>query len=180
MKNLYKKLFDIQHSSLSFKKTAENPFFKSKYLPLEELVETLTPELKKEKLLVVHFTNEKGVNTQVIDTESEESITSTFPLNPNLDPQKIGSAISYAKRYNLGQIFNIITDEDDDGNATTKPRTETAPAKAKKTDFDLAMEKVENTKWTEKSKKEAITKIEESGLYDDDEKFELVDAIKSK
>lgn len=180
MENIYKKLFDIQHSGLSFKKTAENPFFKSKYLPLEELVETLLPALKKENLLVVHSTNEKGVNTKIVDIENGESIESTFPLNPNLDPQKIGSAISYAKRYNLGQLFNIITDEDDDGNATTKPRIETSPAKVKKTDFDLAMEKVENTKWTEKSKKEAITKIGESGLYDEEEVFLLTDAIKSK
>lgn len=51
---------------------------------------------------------------------------------------------------------------------------------AKKSDFDLAMEKIETTKWTEKTKKDAIAKIEESTLYDEEEKFLLVDAIKSR
>lgn len=37
------------------------------------------------------------------------------------DPQKLGSCISYAKRYNLAQIFNIITDRDDDANAASTP-----------------------------------------------------------
>jgi hypothetical protein len=41
------------------------------------------------------------------------------------DPQKLGSCISYAKRYNLAQIFNIITDRDDDANAASTPTKNT-------------------------------------------------------
>lgn len=35
--------------------------------------------------------------------------------------QLMGAAITYAKRYNLGAIFNIITDDDVDGNLAKKP-----------------------------------------------------------
>ena len=132
MKNLYKKLFEIQHSGLTFKKTADNPFFHSKYLPLDELVGGLLPTLKKQGLLITHSTHEKFVVTSVIDIESGELVSSAFPLQEGIDPQKIGSAITYARRYNIGQIFNIITDEDDDANASVaspEPRHAFIPTK---------------------------------------------------
>jgi hypothetical protein len=59
--------------------------------------------------------------TCVVDTESGEMLQSMFPMIQSNDPQKIGSCISYGKRYNIGQIFNIITDRDDDGNEASKP-----------------------------------------------------------
>ena len=128
MKIIYQKLLEVQNEGLTFAKTAENPYFRSKYLPLEELQKKLAPILEKYKLLVFHYSKEGGVATAVVDVESEEKVESFFPLQQNLEPQKVGSAISYAKRYNLGQIFNIITDVDDDANSTkevkvVKPRT---------------------------------------------------------
>jgi hypothetical protein len=47
-------------------------------------------------------------------------ISSSFPLNPNLDAQKKGSEITYGKRYNLVALFCIVED-DDDGNSLVKP-----------------------------------------------------------
>jgi len=46
MKNIYKKLLDIQKLGLTFTKNAENPFFKSKYLDLDDLNKGLMPTLK--------------------------------------------------------------------------------------------------------------------------------------
>lgn len=116
---LQTKLFTIQNLNLSFKKTKENPFFHSKYLSLEALLKGLQPILEKNKLLIYHMTTPDGVNTVLQDVDSSEKIVSCFPLQAGLEPQKVGSAITYAKRYNIGQIFNIITDEDDDGNKTS-------------------------------------------------------------
>jgi hypothetical protein len=112
--NLYTKLFKIQ--GLGVKKDAQNPFFKSSYMTLDKIVETLTPLLQENKLLITHRTESKEIVTSVVDTESGEKEESRFPLIETNDPQKYGSCITYAKRYNLGQLFNIITDEDDDGN----------------------------------------------------------------
>lgn len=123
MKKINEKLFIIQSKGLKFKKTADNPFFHSKYLPLDELIETLLPILTELRLLITHSTHEKYVVTSVIDVDSDELISSAFPIPEGLEPQKVGSVITYAKRYNLSQIFNILSDEDDDSNASATPQT---------------------------------------------------------
>lgn len=132
MENILKKLFIIQGLNLRFEKSAENPFFKSKYLPLGDIQEKLNPVLQQNNLVVYHLTRENHLITVVADIDSGETLESAFPLPVGLDSQKVGSAITYGKRYNLGEIFNIITDEDDDGNVTApKP-----PQKAKITNAD--------------------------------------------
>lgn len=113
---IYTKLLEVQKQHLAFEKDAKNPFFKSNYVSLDSIVEKLTPILDSQKVLVTHFTESKEIVTQAIDTEDSSMVTSRFPLIESNDPQKLGSCITYAKRYNLGQIFNIITDRDDDGN----------------------------------------------------------------
>ena len=136
MEKLYKKLYDIQEENNVFKKDADNPFFKSKYLSLEGLMEDLRPILTKHKLLVLHQTMNREVVTKVFDTENNAGVGSSFPLPEDLTPQKLGSAITYAKRYNLSQIFNIITDTDDDGNkASAKPAKKTTNNKDTELDF---------------------------------------------
>lgn len=116
--SIFKKLFEIQ--GIAVKKDASNPFFKSKYMSLDNIVEVLKPILDGHKLLVYHFTENKEMVTSVHDIESNEYVMSKFPLIESNDPQKYGSCITYAKRYNLGEIFNIITDEDDDGNKASE------------------------------------------------------------
>lgn len=120
--SIYTKLLEIQAMHLAFEKDASNPFFKAKYVSLDSIVEKLTPILDSKKLLVFHYTDNKEIVTTLLDTESTDEtqetrcIDSKFPLIDSNDPQKLGSCITYAKRYNLSQIFNIITDRDDDGN----------------------------------------------------------------
>jgi len=121
MNNIYLKLLTIQKKELTFKKNAKNPYYNSSYLTLDELIKTLKPILNELKIVIIHKNNKRNVITEVIDTESNEKIRSVFPIPDNItDPQKMGSAITYAKRYNLGELFNIVTDEDDDGNANVK------------------------------------------------------------
>lgn len=122
MKNLLKKLHKIQGLNLTFQKTEENPFFHSKYLPLEVLQKKLNPILDSNNLVVYHYTENKEVKTVVADVDSGEALISSFPIQENLDPQKVGSTMTYAKRYNIGQLFNIITDDDDDGNTSATPQ----------------------------------------------------------
>jgi hypothetical protein len=116
MEDLIKKLLEIQNLQLKFPKTAKG--YNYKYVPLDEMWDKLLPELKKRKLLVVHVTENNQVVTMVLN-EDGSSIKSAMPLPENLDPQKLGSAVTYYKRYNLGQIFNIMTDEDDDASSVT-------------------------------------------------------------
>lgn len=124
MKNILWKLMEIQKLNLSVKKDEKNPFFKSSYISLDNLVSTLAPYLNERGLLIYHYTDNWMVVTSVTDIDSTESVISSFPMIDSNDPQKLWSCISYAKRYNLGQLFNIITDRDDDANIASDKKEE--------------------------------------------------------
>ena len=102
-----------------------NPHFKNKYASLESVIKT------------VRTASQFGLTfTQEIDFEGEISFVRTVMMHssgsmrvsrtkivskdPN-DPQKQGSAISYAKRYGLQSIFGLPSDDDDGEVATLKP-----------------------------------------------------------
>ncbi|MBU1122364.1 MAG: ERF family protein [Candidatus Omnitrophica bacterium] len=128
-KTLYQKLFELQNKCLTFAKSADNPFFHSKYTPLDEILKTLNPALKEIGLLIYHRTRKSKVITRIMNPDNPaEFIASSFPIKEDLEPQKIGSAITYAKRYNIGQLLNIITDEDDDANSSSEENTKKAEA----------------------------------------------------
>nr|DAQ02523.1 MAG TPA: ERF superfamily protein [Caudoviricetes sp.] len=119
---LSKSLVETQKELKQPLKDAKNPFFKSEYVPLENVAEAITQTATKYGLAFSQYatTTESGnvsVGT-IIFHESGEYIE--FPpliLKPeNTKPQSIGSAITYAKRYALSAIFGITSDKDDDGN----------------------------------------------------------------
>jgi hypothetical protein len=61
---------------------------------------------------------------------SGESIEGALPIYGN-SPQEIGSAITYARRYLLGSMTGLVTDDDDDGNTAQGARRTEAPMTAK-------------------------------------------------
>lgn len=117
-------------------KDANNPFFKSKYVPLENVVEAITESANKNGLSFTQFpsSDEAGnvtVGTLVMHSSGEWIEYDPIKMKPvKNDPQSIGSAITYAKRYALSAIFGITSDPDDDGNEATQTKKQ-APAKKK-------------------------------------------------
>ena len=109
------KLLELQKQWIWLKKDAKNPFFKSNYITLDNIIETFNPLLTKQKIVCYHYTKENKLNTCLYDTEDNTFIESEFNIYTN-DPQKQGSEITYWKRYNLWQLLNIMTDVDDDWN----------------------------------------------------------------
>jgi hypothetical protein len=105
-------------------KAAENPFFKSRYADLAGIIETAQPVLAAHGLGVVQSADCDGdvaaVETMLLHTSGEwiSSRTVLKPAKP--DPQGMGSAITYARRYAYMAIVGMAS-EDDDGNAATKP-----------------------------------------------------------
>lgn len=117
-------------------KDANNPFFKSKYVPLENVVESITKSASKNGIAFSQFPSqdENGMTTvgTVVMHESGEWIEyDPIKIKPvKNDPQAVGSAITYAKRYALSAIFGITSDQDDDGNEATQPaKSKSQPAK---------------------------------------------------
>ncbi len=112
-------------------KDGNNPHFRSKYATLQNIVESTRDTLRKHGLAVVQTFNETdgtyiSLNTTVLH-ESGEYITGTFSMRPSkVDPQGLGSATTYARRYALSAIIGIVTDEDDDGNESSQPTIDRA------------------------------------------------------
>ena len=97
-------------------KSQENPFFNSKYFDINALLEKLEPLLKKQKLILTQPLEGDKVVTVINDLESEEKLTSWITIPEITDPQKMGSAITYFRRYTLLSLLALQSEDDDDGN----------------------------------------------------------------
>lgn len=131
-----KKISNIARLGISCLKNADNPYFNSKYADLGAVVDALKEPLEKEGLgyyfsILNISANPSGdgwfwqVIITVVDLETGKTEgTSAFPITC-LEPQKFGSNVTYAKRYLLTTVFNVIAETDDDGNATvSQPKRE--------------------------------------------------------
>ena len=106
-------------------KDKNNPFFKSKYVPLENVVEAITDVAPKNGLSFVQWalndeSGRVGVATMLMH-ESGEFIEFD-PVHMKADKetaQGAGALISYLKRYSLSAVFGITSDQDDDGNSAS-------------------------------------------------------------
>jgi len=128
MKNIAKSLALFHEKMGNVAKDADNPYFKSKYAPLESILPAIKGPLKESGLVFFQAPTWVGENspalaTTLIDIESGEKIETISPLIlAKQDPQGMGSAITYMRRYALVSILGLNCDEDDDGNAASKPK----------------------------------------------------------
>lgn len=112
-----------------------NPFFKSKYASLSTILKAIKKPLNEAGLILKQFPVLDNCLTTVLCHKSGEFMVSTMQITPvKQDPQAIGSAITYMRRYAIGSILGLDIDEDDDGNAGSgraeKPRLTTTNYKA--------------------------------------------------
>ena len=107
-------------------KNATNPHFKSKFAPLDTIIEMIRPILPKHGLAVMQFTDiaEAGIVVETIITHSSGQYISGALAMPVVkqDPQGYGSALTYGRRYALAAALGIVSDEDVDGNGTERPK----------------------------------------------------------
>ena len=161
LNELYKGLNTFRQQVKQPVKDAKNPFFKSDYVTLEGVQNSIDAALKGTGLSYLQLVSntQTGVAVETIVThESGQWVSSgALELNPQKkDPQGYGSAITYQKRYQLAAMFGISSDFDDDGNAGTfatpkqqsksQPRIKTTKSVSKldqlKQDYTTLMAKV--------------------------------------
>lgn len=120
LQELAKAMILFQVKVESIKKDAKNPFFKSSYASLSNILDSIKEPLIESGLTILQFpTGEYGLTTLLIH-ESGEYIKSEYSMKPvKDDPQGRGSAITYARRYALASVLCLNIDEDDDGNTAT-------------------------------------------------------------
>jgi hypothetical protein len=123
MKNVFQGIAKFQSLITTVKSDATNPHFKSTYTTLESLITEIKPHLVTSGLAfsqvgVVDPAGNQLCQTVLMHVTSGESISSTMicPVTDN-NPQKLGSAWSYARRYSLMGILGLSSEnEDDDAN----------------------------------------------------------------
>lgn len=120
----------VQSETPKLKKDATNPAFRSKYAPLDTIVETINPLLVKNGLVwstMPSFdatTGEPTLKYELAHAPSRESKDGEMKLLLSKDdPQGQGSAITYARRYALVSVLNLVADDDDDGHAASRARS---------------------------------------------------------
>ena len=128
LKNLAKALTCFQSNIQKVKKDSTNPFFKSKYASLSNILETIQGPLTECGLCFSQFpTDNHGLTTILIHSDSGEYLESTYFMKPvKDDPQGIGSSITYQRRYSLASVLGLNIDDDDDGNAASTSKKEVA------------------------------------------------------
>jgi len=112
-------LFHIKVDNI--KKDAKNPFFKSSYASLSNILESIKDPLAESGLILTQFPEGNySLTTLLIHAESGEFFSSNLEMIPEKDtPQGRGSCISYMRRYSISAILLLNIEEDDDANIAT-------------------------------------------------------------
>lgn len=133
--NLYTRFMKVLNEVPNFvtDETAQAGNRTYKYLNLATILKTIKPVFEKHGLAFsqrVTFDN-TGEARQVIGTvetiifdDEEQMVACYYPFFVTGDPQQVGSAITYARRYSLYAVLGIFPDKDDDG-AYAKQQYET-------------------------------------------------------
>jgi hypothetical protein len=129
---IYKKLLEFQKLGISIKKDKRNPHYKNDYASLNEVLDKVKEELNKMNVVIIQKPCAGGLDTVLYDTEDDTKLDSFTPFINPTDMQKLGGAITYARRYALVSML-ALEDEDDDGNTASHDKEKSVtPATAYK------------------------------------------------
>ena len=146
IKNIALALITFQIKVGKVTKDATNPFFKSKYASLSNILDAIAFPLEEAGLSYMQFPDgQYGLTTIVMHGESGEWLQSTYTMKPTKDdPQGIGSCITYQKRYALAGALALNIDDDDDGNkaSATQIKQQASPQEIEKRDYNTAISKL--------------------------------------
>jgi len=196
---IYEKIQNVKKENIKLKKDTEGYWYK--YATLEQIQEKINPLLHKNWLVIIDRTEDQKVITEIVDIESWEKIKSEMAIGEvetnritttkkklkdknetiekyernSLDPQGVGSIITYYRRYNRVQLLDLEQEDDDwyKGSWRAKNRSssskgvkkynkKTKKSKKKKWFNDKEFARLEKNKEKYNNAKEAIKVIEEN------------------
>lgn len=111
-------------------KDKENPFYKAKYAGLDSVVAACKEALLKNGIAFIQTTNVTDKGPVLVTTllhVSGQFVSGFYPLvtAKKDDPQALGSATTYARRYALAAMVGICSEDDDDAESATQRQTAT-------------------------------------------------------
>ena len=150
-KTLKEALTKFQELNIKALKDSVNPYFKSKYSDLTSVINAVnfgvkfglsfSQSVEYKNIILDRAKRENGtvvtyqeihkdifVKTIVQHTIDQETLSCCVPILINSidkdNPQKMGSAITYAKRYGLQSLYGLASDDDDGNAASTQKKVE--------------------------------------------------------
>lgn len=116
--SLHSKLLAIQTELKAVNKEKTGGHFKNKYFDVNMVIEAIKPTFTKHSLVVLqpltHIEGKLAIETIISDGETGETMRFVAPVTPSDDPQKMGAAITYFRRYALTSLFLVEGEEDND------------------------------------------------------------------
>jgi hypothetical protein len=107
------KLHNAKQSIKKVAKNAKNPHFKNNYADINALIEEVEPILLENRLLLLQPIEDGYVYSRIVDIDTSEICESCMKLPEIQDPQKIGSAVTYYRRYTLQSLLSLQAVDDD-------------------------------------------------------------------
>lgn len=125
-KNIWAALLAFKAEAPTLPKDKVNPHFKSRYTPLDTIGEKIDPLLTKHGLVWValpgHNDGHPVLDYQLAHAPSGEVLSGQMVLLLDREnSQGLGSALTYCRRYAKVAVLDLVADEDDDGNAASRP-----------------------------------------------------------
>lgn len=117
-KTLQTQLLEFQKKVNVIKKDAKNPHFKNTYASLTQIISEVKPLLSECGIVLTQPLINGNVSTLL--TYGSEVLESSLPLPVGLQPQPLGSAITYFRRYTLASLLALEIDDDDANEASKK------------------------------------------------------------
>ena len=117
-KTLQTQLLEFQKKVNVIKKDSKNPHFKNTYASLTQIISEVKPLLSECGIVLTQPLINGNVSTFL--TYGSEVLESSLPLPVGLQPQPLGSAITYFRRYTLASLLALEIDDDDANEATKK------------------------------------------------------------
>ena len=152
-------------------KGSTNPFFKSKYAALPEVVQHASPVLSKHGLAISQHicTNDNGDDLLLTYLLHRSGQFIAYSMQLHLvkdDPQAQLSAVTYARRGSYMAVLGLVADEDDDGNRASQAKAKQTAAPEMMTQEQIVLKGMLGEKF--KVAKERKTFIESVVFHDVD------------
>jgi hypothetical protein len=167
--SIYKKLLDFQKLGVSIKPDSTNPAFRSKYADITEVLSKVKPALSKVGITMTQLPTETGLKTILADADSDTTVEGFLPYADMSNSQKLGSSITYNRRYSLVAMLGL-EDDDDDGNTASAP----APAM----NAEIALTRIASAKTL--AELQTTWKMLPNAIQKDPEVLAMKDEMKTK
>ena len=125
---LHRRLLAFHMAVGKVRKDANNPHFRSKYADINAVLSVIMPVLTSNGIILTQSPAIEGQSFTLVTRlasadDREDYIESVTPLllPDKTNPQKYGSAVTYARRYALMCMLDLEA-EDDDANYATAQR----------------------------------------------------------